>query len=433
MPDFRPFVFFLANGMSAKRSIRRTIMNKELLTDASARAIRYLEGLGERPVAPPAAAVEQLRAFDEPFPDRETDPAETLRLLDEIGSPGTMGMAGSPFFGLVIGGALPVTVAANSLATAWDQNTGLYRPTPTTSFLEQVSLRWLLDVLRLPPECTGAFVTGATVANFCALAAARHSVLKQAGWNAVADGRVGAPPITVIVSAEAHPSVTKSLGLLGLGRSRVVKVPVDNQGRMLADKLPAISGPTIICVQAGNVNTGSFDPLAEICRVAHAAGAWVHVDGAFGLWAAATPSRVHLTEGIANADSWATDAHKWLNVPYDCGLAITRHAADHRRAFGAHAAYLIESGGPADPMELVPEFSRRSRGVPVYAALRSLGRTGVADLVERCCRHARQFADAFGSAPGVEILNDVVLNQVLVRFDDDDVTTAAVVEEVLAE
>ena len=227
MPNFRPFVFFLAKGMSEKRSIRRTIMNKELLTDASARAIRYLEGIGERSVAPAPDAVEELHAFDEPLPDRETYPAETLRLLDEIGSPGTMGMAGPRFFGFVIGGALPVTVAANWLATAWDQNTGLYRPTPTTSFLEQVSLRWLLDVLRLPPECSGTFVTGATVANFCALAAARHSVLKQAGWNAEADGLFGAPPIRVIVSTEAHPSVTKSLGLLGLGRSRVVKVPAD--------------------------------------------------------------------------------------------------------------------------------------------------------------------------------------------------------------
>src|SRR5437868_8090685 len=351
LPNFRPFVFFLAKGMSAKRSIRRTIMNKELLTDASARAIRYLEELGERSVAPTADAIEQLQAFDEQLPDREADPAETLRLLDEIGSPGTMAMAGPRFFGFVIGGALPVTVATNWLATAWDQNTGLWRPTPTTSLLERISLRWLLDVLRLPSECSGAFVTGATVANFCALAAARHAVLKQAGWNAEADGLFGAPAITVIVSAEAHPSVTKSLGLLGLGRSRVVKVQVDNQGRMLADRLPAISGPTIICVQAGNVNTGSFDPIAEICRVAHAGGAWVHVDGAFGLWAAATPSHVHLTEGIADADSCATDAHKWLNVPYDCGLAFVRDQNSLAAAMAITAEYLpteTEHRNPAD-------------------------------------------------------------------------------------
>jgi glutamate/tyrosine decarboxylase-like PLP-dependent enzyme len=402
-------------------------MNKELLTDASARAIRYLEGIGERVVAPTADAIEQLEAFDEPLPERETDPAETLRLLDEIGSPGTMAMAGPRFFGFVIGGALPVTVASNWLATAWDQNTGLWRPTPTTSLLERIALRWLLDVLRLPPECSGAFVTGATVANFCALAAARHSVLKQVGWNAEADGLFGAPAITVIVSDEAHPSVTKSLGLLGLGRNRVVKVPVDNQGRMLADKLPAISGPTIICVQAGNVNTGSFDPIAEICRVAHASGAWVHVDGAFGLWAAATPSRVHLAEGIADADSWATDAHKWLNVPYDCGLAFVRDQHSLPAAMAITAEYLPTETEHRNPGDFTPELSRRARGVEVWAALRSLGREGLARMIERNCEQARRFADQL-SAAGFEILNEVVLNQVLVSFGDAEKTQRIIKE-----
>jgi glutamate/tyrosine decarboxylase-like PLP-dependent enzyme len=402
-------------------------MNKDLLTDAAARGIRYLEGLGERSVAPTAAAVEQLRVFDEPLPDRETDPAETLRLLDEIGSPGTMAMAGPRFYGFVIGGALPVTLAANWLAGAWDQNTGLWRPTPTTSFLEQISLRWLLDVLRLPPDCTGAFVTGATVANFCALAAARHAVLKQAGWNAEADGLFGAPPITVIVSAEAHPSVTKSLGLLGLGRSRVVKIPVDNQGRMLAAQLPAIAGPTIICLQAGNVNTGSFDPIAEICRVAHAAGAWVHVDGAFGLWAAATPSRAHLAGGIADADSWATDAHKWLNVPYDCGLAFVRDQYSLPAAMAITAEYLPTETEHRNPADFTPELSRRARGVEVWAALRSLGREGIARLIERNCEQACRFADQL-SAAGFEILNDVVLNQVLVSFGDAEKTQRVIKE-----
>jgi len=392
-------------------------MNNKLLTNAAHRAIRYLEGIGERPVAPTAAAVEALRAFDEPLPDRETDPAETLQLLDEVGSPGTMAMAGPRFFGFVIGGSLPVTLAANWLANAWDQNTGLWRPTPTTSLLEQISLRWLLDVLRLPPECSGAFVTGATVANFCALAAARHGVLKQAGWNAEADGLFGAPPITVIVSSEAHPSVTKSLGLLGLGRSRVVKTPVDDQGRMLAAQLPAISGPTIICVQAGNVNTGSFDPIAEVCRVAHAAGAWVHVDGAFGLWAAATPARAHLAAGIADADSWATDAHKWLNVPYDCGLAFVRDQYSLPAAMAITAEYLPTETEHRNPADFTPELSRRARGVEVWAALRSLGREGIARLIERNCEQARRFADQL-SAAGFEILNDVVLNQVLVSFGD---------------
>ena len=402
-------------------------MNKELLTDAANRGIRYLESLRERPVAPTAAAIEQLQRFDEPMPERETDPAETLRLLDEIGSPGTMAMAGPRFFGFVIGGALPVTLATNWLATAWDQNTGLWRPTPTTSFLEKLALRWLLDVLRLPPECSGAFVTGATVANFCALAAARHSVLKQAGWNAEADGLFGAPPITVIVSAEAHPSVTKSLGLLGLGRSRVVKVPVDNQGRMLADKLPAIAGPTIICVQAGNVNTGSFDPIAEICRVAHAAGAWVHVDGAFGLWAAATPSRAHLAGGIADADSWATDAHKWLNVPYDCGLAFVRDHDSLSASMAMTAEYLPTETEHRNPGDFTPELSRRARGVEVWAALRSLGREGLARMIERNCEQAKKFAEQL-SAAGFEVLNDVVLNQVLVSFGDAEKTQRAIKE-----
>jgi glutamate/tyrosine decarboxylase-like PLP-dependent enzyme len=402
-------------------------MSKKLLTDASGRAIRYLEGIGERSVAPTAAAVEQLRAFDEPLPDRETDPAETLRLLDEIGSPGTMAMAGPRFFGFVVGGSLPVTLAANWLAGAWDQNTGFYRTTPTTSFLEQVALRWLLDVLRLPPECSGAFVTGATVANFCARAAARHGVLKQAGWNAEADGLFGAPPITVIVSEETHPTVSKSLGLLGLGRSRVVKIPVDDQGRMLADQLPVISGPTIICVQAGNVNTGSFDPIAEICRVAHAAGAWVHADGAFGLWAAAAPARVHLAAGIADADSWATDAHKWVNVPYDCGLAFVRDQYSLPAAMAITAEYLPTETEHRTPSDFTPESSRRARGVEVWAALRSLGREGIARMIERNCEQARRFADQF-SAAGFEILNDVVLNQVLVSFGDAEKTQRVIKE-----
>ena len=402
-------------------------MNKDLLTDASTRAIRYLAGIGDRSVAPTADAVEELRAFDEPLPEQETDPAETLRLLDEIGSPGTMAMAGPRFFGFVIGGALPVTVAANWLATAWDQCAGLWRPTPTASFLERVSLRWLLDVLRLPPECSGAFVTGATVANFCALAAARHSVLKQAGWNAEADGLFGAPPITVLVGEEVHPSVIKGLGLLGLGRSRVVKVPVDGQGRMLADHLPAISGPTIICVQAGNVNTGAFDPVAEICRVAHAAGAWVHVDGAFGLWAAATASRAHLATGIAKADSWATDAHKWLNVPYDCGLAFVRDQHSLPAAMAITAEYLPTETEHRNPADFTPELSRRARGVEVWAALRSLGREGLARMIERNCEQAHRFADQLAAA-GFEILNEVVLNQVLVSFGDAEKTQRVIQE-----
>jgi glutamate/tyrosine decarboxylase-like PLP-dependent enzyme len=392
-------------------------MMNPLLADAAARADRYLATLDARSVAPRPEAIAALRRFDEDLPSAGMDPAEVIRLLDEVGSPATTAMAGRRFFGFVIGGALPVTVASNWLATAWDQNTGLYRPTPVTAHLEQVGLRWCLDLLGLPPTCGGAFVTGATVANLCGLAAARHAVLARSGWNVEASGLFGAPPVTVVVGAEMHPSVRKSLGLLGLGRTRVVTVPVDGQGRMRVDALPAVSGPTIVCVQVGNVNTGSVDPVGEICRRVRPAGAWVHVDGAFGLWAAAAPSRAHLVAGMAEADSWATDAHKWLNVPYDSGLAFVREPEALRAAMAITAEYLPTAGEQRNPGDFTPELSRRARGVDVWAALRSLGRRGVADLIERNCAQARRFAERL-AAGGAEILNEVVLNQVLVAFGD---------------
>ena len=394
---------------------------RPLLEDGAQRAIHYLEGLDARGVAPSPGALAELARLDEALPERACDPREVLALLDDVASPASMAMAGRRFFGFVIGGALPVTVAANWLATAWDQNAAIHRVTPAVAQLEQTALRWLLDILALPAECGAAFVTGATVANFTALAAARHTVLTRVGWNVEGDGLFGAPPITVIVGEEAHPSLTKSLGLLGLGRSRVRSVPVDEQGRMRADHLPAMSGPTIVCVQAGNVNTGSFDPVAEIAAAAHAAGAWVHVDGAFGLWAAAAPERAHLAAGIANADSWATDAHKWLNVPYDSGLAFVRDAASLEAAMAITAAYLPTTTPFRNPSDFTPELSRRARGVEVWAALRQLGRAGVAELIEGCCRHAARFAEGLAAA-GFEILNDVVLNQVLVTFGDADAT-----------
>ena len=394
---------------------------KQILSDAAARAASYLQDIQTRAVAPSAAAIAALRGFDEPLPAQASDPAETLRLLDELGSPATMGMAGPRFFGFVIGGSLPAALAANWLAGAWDQNAVLYRPAPGVAQLEQVALRWLLEVLRLPADATGAFVTGATVANLSALAAARHVVLHRAGWNVEAQGLFGAPPITVLVGEEVHPSVTKSLGVLGLGRSRVVQVPVDNQGRMRADRLPAVAGPTIVCVQAGNVNTGAFDPIGEICAQARPAGAWVHVDGAFGLWAAAAPACARLTAGLADADSWATDAHKWLNVPYDCGLAFVRDPHALQAAMAITAEYLPTQTEQRNPSDYTPELSRRARGVEVWAALRSLGRAGLAELIERNCAQARRFAEKL-SAAGFEILNDVVLNQVLVAFGDADKT-----------
>jgi len=392
-----------------------------LLSDASARAIRYLENLDHRSVAPTPAAIAALRAFDEPLPAGPSDPAQTLRLLDEIGSPATTAMAGRRFFGFVIGGSLPVSLAANWLAGAWDQNTGLYKPTPGAAHLEVVALRWLLDLLGLPADCAGAFVTGATVANLTALAAARHAVLARAGWNVEADGLFGAPPITVVVGEEVHPTVKKSLGVIGLGRNRVIKVPVDHQGRMRADRLPALSGPAIVIVQAGNVNTGAFDPIGEICRQAHAAGAWVHVDGAFGLWAATVPALAPLVAGLAEADSWATDAHKWLNVPYDCGLAFVRDPNALQAAMAITAEYLPTQSEHRNPSDFTPELSRRARGVEVWAALRALGRSGVAEMIGRNCRQARRFAEKLAAAGG-EILNEVVLNQVLVAFGDAERT-----------
>jgi glutamate/tyrosine decarboxylase-like PLP-dependent enzyme len=334
-------------------------------------------------------------------------------------------MAGPRFFGFVIGGSLPVTVGANWLAGAWDQNAGFDSVTPSVAALERVSLRWLVELLGLPAGTGAGYVTGATLANFTSLAAARNAVLSTAGWNIEADGLFGAPPVTVVVGEEVHPSLVKALGMLGFGRRRVVAVPVDGQGRMRADALPTVDGPTIVCVQAGNVNTGAIDPIGEICTAVRPAGAWVHVDGAFGLWAAAAPTRAHLTEGVGEADSWATDAHKWLNVPYDSGLAFVRTPDHLRAAMSVTAEYLPPPDGIRQPMDYTPEMSRRARGVEVWAALHSLGRSGVAELVDRCCQHARRFADGLAAA-GYEILNDVVLNQVLVSFGAPDVTRKVV-------
>jgi glutamate/tyrosine decarboxylase-like PLP-dependent enzyme len=404
---------------------------RSLLEDSAARSIAYLESLTSRHVAPSPEAVAKLSAIDEPLPEDPVPPEVVLELLDEVGSAATMAMAGPRFFGFVIGGSLPVTVAANWLAGAWDQNTALYNVTPATAVLEQAALHWLINLFRLPAECGGAFVSGATMSNFCALAAARHAVLQRVGYNVESDGLFGAPPITVIVGDEAHPSLIKSLGLLGLGRNRLIKVPVDSQGRMRAEKLPPISGPTIVCAQAGNVNTGAFDPFVEICDRAHAAGAWVHVDGAFGLWAAAVPSLSRLADGLAKADSWGTDAHKWLNVPYDSGLAFVREAEALRAAMAVTAEYLPTASPQRNPSDYTPELSRRARGVEVWAALKSLGRKGVVEMIERNCRQARRFAEGLQAA-GYQVLNEVVLNQVLVAFGDAE-TTRRVIAEIQAD
>ncbi len=389
---------------------------RDLLHSVADRAATYLETQDERGVAPSDEALQRLSELDEALPDAPTAPEKVLALLDEIGSPATVTTSGRRFFGFVIGGSVPAALAANWMAGVWDQNAGLRVASPIAAKTEDVALGWLLDLLALPKTSAGAFVTGATMANFTALAAARHAVLNKVGWDVESDGLFGAPNIHVVVGEEAHPTLFRSLSLLGLGHQRVTKVPVDGQGRMRADALPRLSGPTIVCTQAGNVNSGGFDPIGEISEWAHEAGAWVHVDGAFGLWASATPARAHLTKNVGEADSWATDAHKWLNVPYDSGLAFVRNPESLRAALRLTAAYLPQSD-IREPSQFTPELSRRARGVEVWAALRSMGRSGMADLIERNCRYATRFAGGLQAA-GYTILNDVVLNQVVVTFGD---------------
>ena len=394
--------------------------SRSCLRTAAERGIAYLDGLNDRAIAPTAAALARLEELDHPLSDDPTPPDDVVRLLDEIGSPATVASAGGRFFGFVVGASLPAALGANWLAGAWDQNSGLVVLSPTVAKLEEVAAGWMIDLFGLPTGTATGFVTSATAANFSALCAARHALLARRGWDVEADGLFGAPPIDVVVGDEVHASMLKALGMSGLGRARVTRVPTDRQGRMRADELPRLTDRSLVCVQAGNVNTGSFDPVAEVCARARDAGAWVHVDAAFGLWAAASPALRHLVAGVSDADSWATDAHKWLNVPYDSGVVFCRDAAALRAAMTSSAAYLVE-GDRREPYQYTPDFSRRGRGVEVWAALRSLGKRGLADLIERCCRHARRFASELGGA-GYEILNDVVLNQVLVSFGDADRT-----------
>jgi glutamate/tyrosine decarboxylase-like PLP-dependent enzyme len=392
----------------------------DLLLDVARRASQYVESVGARRASPSPEALDGLRRLDVPLQDQPMEPSDVLAELDEIGSPATVTTTGGRYFGFVVGGSLPAAMAANMLATVWDQNAAYDILSPVASALEKVCMKWLISVLGLPPGAGVGFVTGATVANFTALAAARHGLLARQGRDVESQGLFGAPPITVVVGEEVHVSVLKVLGLLGLGRDRAVRVPVDGQGRMRADALPPISGPTIVCIQAGNVNTGAFDPAEEICTLAKEQGAWVHVDGAFGLWALACPQRASLARGFALADSWAIDGHKWLNVPQDSGVAFVRQPEHLRAAMTASAAYLIVGAG-REPCHYVPESSRRARGIEIWAALRSLGRQGLAELIERTCSYASQFAHGLRAA-GYDILNDVVLNQVLVSFGSPDLT-----------
>jgi glutamate/tyrosine decarboxylase-like PLP-dependent enzyme len=387
---------------------------ENLLKEAARQSARYLSGLTERSVAPPPETVERLKRFDVPLQEKPIAAMQVLAELDDIGSAATVASAGPRYFGFVTGGTLPAALAANYLAGAWDQNAVFHVASPTTAYLEEVCRRWLVALFGLPAETGIGLVTGATMANFSALAAARHALLGRIGWDVEAQGLFRAPPITVIVGEEVHVSVLKALSLLGLGRERVIRVAVDGQGRMRPEKIPALTEPTIICIQSGNVNTGAFDPAEEICGIAKASDSWVHVDGAFGLWAAACPDRAHLSVGIPAAHSWATDAHKWLNVPYDSGIVFVRDPQHLKASMSSQAAYLI-AGDTREPSHYTPELSRRARGVEIWAALRSLGRSGLAGLIERNCRYARRFAEGLKQA-GCDVFNEVVLNQVLVGF-----------------
>lgn len=397
---------------------------KELLQDVARRADAYIVGLEHRAVAPSMEAIAGLERLGGALPEHGAPASETLDLLDRYGSPATVASTGSRYFGFVCGGSLPATVAANWMAGVWDQNAFGFVMSPAAVTIEAIAFRWLVELLELPSSTGGALTTGATMANFTGLAAARHTLLKHAGWDVEEDGLFGAPPIPVIVGAEAHPTLYKSLALLGMGRRRVITVPVDGQGRMRADAFPKLDGPAIVCLQAGNVNTGAFDPIRDVCQQVHAAGGWVHIDGAFGLWARIAPDHAPLMDGLELADSFATDGHKWLNVPYDCGIAFVKDPAMLRETMAISAAYLPQTQH-REPRDFNPESSRRARGVEVWAALRSLGRSGLTDLIDRNCRLARRFAAQL-SVAGFSILNEVVLNQVLVSFGSPEKTLEVV-------
>jgi len=403
---------------------------RELLRRTAEIAADYVESLDERPVFPDVTPEQLREALGGPLPDEPLDPAQVVVELAEHAGPGVVATGSGRYFGFVIGGGLPAALAADWLTSAWDQNAGLYAAGPSASIVEQVTRDWLLELLGLPGEASIGFVTGTQVAHVTGLAAARWHVLDDAGWDVGREGLAGGPRVRILVGEKRHVTVDRALRLLGLGTPETVAA--DDQGRMrvdaLADALEGASGPTIVCAQAGEVNTGAFDPLPEIAAACRDARAWLHVDGAFGIWAAVSPRFRHLVAGVELADSWTTDAHKWLNVPYDSGIVMCAHPESHRNAMTVSASYLIMDEGTRrvrDEMDWVPEFSRRARGFAVYAALRSLGRRGVQDLVECCCDAAARFAGRIAELDGVEVLNEVVLNQVLFRFDSDERTDEA--------
>ena len=407
-----------------------------LLERARAHAAAFIAGLHDRPVAPRAPHRDLVAAVDAPLPEEPQDPGLVVDALASAADPGLVACAGPRYFGFVTGGSHPVALAADWLVSAWDQNAGLYVMSPAAAVIEDVAARWLVELLGLPAGSSVGFTTGAHTANVTALAAARHEVLKRYGWDVEAGGLQGAPHVHVVVGAQAHTSVLAALRLLGFGTSTLIVADADEQGRMVSESLAAClercDGPTIVCAQAGNVNTGAFDPFDALASLTRARGAWLHVDGAFGLWANAVPELRPLIHGVESADSWSTDGHKWLNVPYDSGIVCVAHPAAHRASMSMTAAYLLR--GPAEErngMDWVPESSRRARAIPIYATIRALGRRGVRDLIRRCCALAARMAGRLGEVPGIAVLNEVVLNQVLVRFEAGGVDrTAAVIGRV---
>lgn len=411
----------------------------EALETAKRLATQFIETLPDRPVSARASFAELCAALGGPLPLTPGDPAAVVQALATAVEPGLMASAGPRYFGFVIGGGVPAALGADWLTAVWDQNAALAVSSPAAAAAEAVAASWILDLLGLPAGAGVGFVTGCQMANFSGLLAARHAVLARAGWDVERDGLFGAPEINVLIGEEAHATVLSALRLLGLGEGRAIRVAADEQGRMipeaLREKLDALHGPTIVAAQAGNVSTGAFDPLRAIVPMVRAKGAWLHVDGAFGLWASVDPARRSLLEGVDGADSWATDAHKWLNVPYDSGIVIVRDPENLSAAITKSAAYLIRSTGEArDNHDFTPESSRRARGFAIWAALRSLGREGLAAMVSRCCDLATLMSTRL-KAGGVVLLNDVVLNQVLVRFEpsgvrDADEFTRAVIRRI---
>src|SRR5581483_5306764 len=401
----------------------------ELLEGVLPRARTWFENLSTRPVRATASSHQLREQLGGPLPEHGIPPSTVIDTLAAAAATGTVASAGPRYFGFVIGGSLPAALAADWLVSTWDQNACTFAHSPLNSVIEQITGSWLRDIAGLPSTMSFGFVTGGHMANFTSLACARHNVLRKAGWDVEAEGLNGAPPVTIIVNEESHYTISLALRLLGLGANGVRKIATDEQGRMRADLLAAAlretSGPAIVCAQAGNVNTGAFDPLPDIADFAKERGAWLHVDGAFGLWAAASPQHAHLVRGIERADSIASDAHKWLNVPYDCGVVFCADEAAHRSAMSLAAAYIVATSTERDPHQFVPEESRRARAIPVYAALRSLGRRGLAAMIERNCRQARRFGEALRAA-GFDVLNDVVLNQVLVSFGTPEQTQATI-------